>query len=400
VSPRPVKAAEAEAKVEPETVDPEPTTVDPAPATPDPEPATVDPQPEPGAELALIQNLPVIPARQELSDLAAMAVTLSAAGIVPGPLRGKPNDVFLVLLTGRDLGVPPTTALRMFHVIDGQITLAPKVKLAMVNLQGADRGWKVWPDPANPPAMKRGTATWYATRADRGGETYSSSVSWEDAEKVKITSTKRLVDKDNWQNYPGRMLSWRALGYLLDDAFPEIGTGLYSPDEVGAITDDEGNPLDVVDVEPLAQGMSGGPRRDPDRPVTEDVRSDLERRIKRLPEPAHPLLFGFWKNQHLPKLAELRQSQLSKGEAVVRSFESRATKGEWGQWSPAETPQQPTEAVVEGSASAEAPAGEAGPTPPPASPGCPHLADHLLVDESTGVVTCQSCGEVFEDEPF
>lgn len=57
------------------------------------------------------------------------------------------------------------------------------------------------------------------------------------------------------------MLSWRALGYLLDEAVPEVGTGLYSPDELGAVTDEEGSP--VIDVTEVGQvdGMPEPERR-------------------------------------------------------------------------------------------------------------------------------------------
>jgi len=102
-----------------------------------------EPAPEESVALVPITD-DLFPERLEMNDLASMAVTLAFADLVPKPLRGKPNDVFMVLLTARDLGVRVTTALREFHVIDGKLTLSPKVRLAMVNEQGAGKGWKVW----------------------------------------------------------------------------------------------------------------------------------------------------------------------------------------------------------------------------------------------------------------
>lgn len=312
---------------EPEAIDeaePRPEIVEqPVPAAPEPDllPAVV----ERARHLIPGSDLPIIPGGGELRDLAAMAVTLAGAEAVPRALHGKPNDVFQVLLTARDLGVAVTTAMREFHVIDGRVTLSPKVKLAMVNERGVRDGWAVWPDPGN----DKVAATWHATRRDRPGVAFSSTFTYEDAQNVG-----NLVNKDNWKRYPQRMLSWRALGYLLDDVFPEVATGIYSPDELGGMTDEEGRVIDVASADSLP-GMTG-PKPPPlDAATTlasEEVRFEIACRIAALPEESREALRERWKmNQTLTgkSVQHLPVTAAKAAQSILNGIETEAKRGGW-----------------------------------------------------------------------
>lgn len=239
---------------------------------------------------------PLVPVADEIAMLGQMSVTLCAADSVPKALKGKPNDVFLILLTARDLGVDLTTAIREFHVVEGKVTLSPKVKLAMVRRQGLGR---VWPDPHNSDEE----ATWYAVRYDYGeDQVFAFTFTMADAKRAKLTDKG---EKSAWSTYPQRMLSWRALGYLLDDVFSEVGAGLYSPDEMGAVVDDDGRAvLDVTEVDPIrgTEGPRNRPRnRAADRQRDPELISDADRErlgglidhVRELPE-AKDALVAAW----------------------------------------------------------------------------------------------------------
>lgn len=284
-------------------------------------------------------DLTLVPAWKEMQGMAAMAVTLAGANALPAALRGHPNDVFMVLLTARDNGVALTTALREFHVIDGKVTLSPKVKLAMLNERSKREGWAAWPDPANDDQG----ATWHATREDRPGIKFSFSFDKKDA------ATAGLANKDNWKKYPRQMMQWRALSMLLDAVFPEVATGIYDPDSVGAMTDEAGEPvIDVKAIEPF-RGMKGAPNGQADAakegwaPADDDVKAGIKRRIDLLPAAAHPLLRAMWAGKKpdgtLIEGAEplrtwhmLTVGEIKRATAMVASFEARAKKGEWGEW--------------------------------------------------------------------
>lgn len=297
-----------------------------------------------GARIIPGVGLAIVPAQEEMRGMAAMAVTLAGANALPAALRGRPNDVFLILLTARDLNVALTTAIREFHIIDGKVTLSPKAKLAMVNERGAREGWAIWPDPANNGNRER--ATWYATRADRPGVTYASTFTIEDAKGANLTGK----DKSAWKTYPQRMLSWRALGYLLDDAFPEVGTGLYSPDEMGAITDEEGSVIDVDAIDPL-DGMND-PRRGrnapagPPEPATDEDKAELRRRVTALPEggqdAVRDAVLATREREGVEPLVSIDKliaRQLPRWRAIVDAVERRAKGGEWGEWTPPADPE-------------------------------------------------------------
>lgn len=265
------------------------------------EPRDGEAAPAPTTDLAVPDQPPVtgeldtVPAGHELRALAQMATTFAGADLVPKPLRGKPADCLLVLMTARDLGLSVTTAFRELHPIDGRVTASPKVKLAIIRQRRLGR---VWPDPAN------GTqgATWYATRADDPETVYSSTFTMDDARAAA------LHGKDNWRHYPARMLSWRALGYLIDDAFSEVGTGLYSADELGAVTDVDGRVvIDVTEVGPV-DGMPA-PEPTPEQRreqrqaqadaewITPDDAWHLQARINALPDEHRDTLRDRWKAQ-------------------------------------------------------------------------------------------------------
>lgn len=389
----------------------EPTTPEPA-DQPAPDPAPIDP--EPSTAIAVPEpirpdDLPLMPGHQEARDLASLAVTLAAADCLPAALRRKPNDVFMVLLTGRDLGLRPSVAIRSLHVIEGQVTVPPKVKLALVRERGLGR---VWPDKDNGPCG----ATWYAVRADQPDNLFASRVTIDDANSISSTDRQgkvhRLVDKDNWKNYPARMLSWRALGYVLDDAFSEVGTGLYSPDEIGALTDEDGEPVMVGDVEVLP-GMRGGrdARQAVDDPALTDAEiAAYETRIRALPGGAILVLKAKWMEKQIPHVSRLRRSDMILVGALLNWAEGKARAGEWGEWTPdggggpdvgtstAETPGGPDPGD---GGPGPAVAGEYDGTlgevqnvaPPATDPGmCLHPPASL--DEADGRTFCAACGEV------
>jgi hypothetical protein len=271
------------------------TTWGPLPQPPGPVPADN----LPAVPVApLLGDVPTVPAVGELQTLAQLARTFAMADLVPSALRDKPADCLLVLMTARDLGLSCTVAFREMHVIEGKVTCSPKLRKAIVAQRGLGR---VWPAPVNDAE----SATWYAIRADMPDVTWTSTFTMDDARIVPAKergSNITLDRKSNWKAYPKRMLSWRALGYLLDDAFSEVGTGLYSPDEMGAITDEDGQPvLDVTGVEALDGMANHQQQRQAQRaeaaatPADPEALWALQERMNALPPAVRSQLRDAWK---------------------------------------------------------------------------------------------------------
>lgn len=378
-------------------------------------------------------DLPVVPADREIATIAQMAVTIAAAKTAPKALQGCPNDVFMVLLTARDLGVGLTTAIREFHVIDGKVTLSPKVKLAMVKQHGHGRVYphqpprqvtdevtgetrtRLCPCGESGPANGPESATWHAERHDEPGILHSSTFTMEMAARVPAReggATITLAQKSTWKAYPQRMLSWRAAGYLLDDVFPEVGTGLYSPDELGAVTDEDGSPIiDVVGSADPIQGTKApaGHKQPPPPPASPEALAELKARIDALavlPD-ARNAVIALWtrvdgSGTNLPQLGDLLERQLVKARGIVASVEARARKGEFGDW------EQPATDTAQDHAEAPSEAPEATDAPEPVpeavdgdpeAPESVRLAElrrpELIVElEAAGLSTSGTVGEL------
>jgi hypothetical protein len=309
-------------------------------------------------EVAVVEprtSTDIMPSRDELVGLMQMAVALSNAGIVPAALRREPANVFLVLLTARDLGVKLTTAVREFHVIEGRVTVSPKAKLAMARQQHVAR---IWPDPNN----NREHATWYGYRYDDPDlNVFTSEFTMDDARGVPVpkwtgpSGNRKKVDgtlaeKDNWVAYPKRMLSWRALGYLLDDLCPEVGTGLYSPDEIGAVTDSDGEPITLDTVE-MPEGFEHPVAADEEedtgpKPTPPDRIASLQARIDGLPVRARGGLLDEWKRLGIPPLKKMTTHQDGLAAALISGYESRARSGQFADPAPVVVDHEPIQPEV------------------------------------------------------
>lgn len=287
------------------------------------------------AEAAMSQEN--IPGREEFLALAMMARVLSMSSIVPRDLRGRPADVFVILLTGRDLGIPMTTALRKIYVIDGQPSIAPQLLNARIRQLGLGQ---IVPGP-------RDANRAVAIAVGPGGRVDPRCrISWPShhdgchcAEILGDTEftmaearTAGLATKANWKAYGTRMLWWRCSGYAADDYFPEASLGLYSPDELGAMTDPDGNPIDPNSIalpEGYEQAKKAIHQEEPADPL---LLLDVGLRIRTLPEDLQEEMRTGWRERELPKTRYLTPTKLKVVQPWLKSLEQRAATDEaWDQ---------------------------------------------------------------------
>jgi hypothetical protein len=332
---------------------------------PEPDPSTSGPG-EPVAAVAIpadattVVDVPQIPGQDEFLSLAMQAKMYAASSLVPSALRNKPADVLLVLMTGRDLGITPTAALRKCYVVDGSVTVAPALKAAIVSMKGLgkvrppgrfmpgvhDAEGRPIPDPDFPNTRERATAI---ALDPSGMEIARYTMTRDDVDDITINSSgDKLVGKDNWRNYPGRMLYHRVQGYLIDDIWPEATFGMYDPDSLGAITDESGEliELDSVEVPPgfVRERRSGGGsnRPNPDAPLTADEADALRNRASALPEGGKEALRAMARAQNVPLVfSDMTNGRARKVTGFLDNIEGRAARGEWGDWSPPEPAADP-----------------------------------------------------------
>ena len=154
---------------------------------------------------------------RSMDEMQSLAKLLALSALLPAALRGKPEDVFVTIAAGMELGLPPMVALRSIHVVQGKPVLSADLMVALAERHPECESF----------ACVESTdkiATYSAKR--RGHPAVRRSFTWADAERA------RLIGKDNWKHYPHAMLRARCKADLARDVFADSLVGCYDPDEI------------------------------------------------------------------------------------------------------------------------------------------------------------------------
>lgn len=193
-----------------------------------------------------------------VADAWKMAKMLAQSGLVPTALRDKPSDVLVVLMTGRELGLPPMTSLRSLHVIEGRVQMAAEMMVARC---------KARPDICRYFQMIESTLDHAVYETLRAGAPKPTRYEY----TIRDAMAAQLLGKSNWKSSPRAMLRARASSGLARIEYPDLVAGLIIEDEIeevqmtsermagamaGTVEDtlarriQEGEAVDVVDVGP------------------------------------------------------------------------------------------------------------------------------------------------------
>lgn len=194
------------------------------------------------------------PSTDEMQVYMQQADLLSRSGIVPTKFRGKPADVLVAALQGRELGWGVTTAMTYIDVIQGVPTISAAGRVALIRA----RGHSITGEANNERAKVTGT------RADNGD---SITVEF----TIEEARQKGLAGKDNWKKHTADMLWARAVSRLSRRLFEDCMAGCtYDPTEI----DEDAEPpsATVTEINPeLAASVARHPSSLGDRDVRERV---------------------------------------------------------------------------------------------------------------------------------
>lgn len=205
---------------------------------------TVDPEEETLTEASLGEVITKIeteritdPAFVKYEVAKRIAHTLSQSGLVPDAYRGRPNDCFVAINMGAELGLEPFQAIQSIAVIDGKPCLYGDGLIGVVRASPKC----LWIEETISDDGKTATC-----RTQRKGDPnpIEATYSWSDAMQAGIES------KFNWKKHPKRMLQMRARAYCLRDAYPDLLKGLGVVEEMDAHED---TPPPVVEFDLPAQ---------------------------------------------------------------------------------------------------------------------------------------------------
>lgn len=195
-------------------------------------------------------------------EFNSIAKTFAESGLFTD-VKGQ-AQCFVKIMAGAEMGIPPFTAMNSFHIISGKTTMTANAIAARVkNSKRYDY------------RIVEKTNTRCAIDFFENGEKVHTEV-W-DVQRARAAGTK------NMDKYPDAMLFARALTAGARAVCPDVVGQYYTPEEMGAQIDDDGNYVEstarVVD-KPQPQVEGDATQADADllaelRPIYAEVKAQV-----------------------------------------------------------------------------------------------------------------------------
>lgn len=159
----------------------------------------------------------------EFAVMKETATMLVKTGFLPQSIK-TPEQAIAIILTGRELGIGTMAALNTINVIQGKPTVSPQLMLALIERSGQLEDIKI----------TNGEKGVICDMKRKGRSAHREIFGINEAKAMK------LDEKDNYKKQPLTMYRWRAVAACARVVFPDVILGLYTPDEMGAEVDTEG----------------------------------------------------------------------------------------------------------------------------------------------------------------
>lgn len=146
-----------------------------------------------------------------------VAVTLSKSGVIPNAYKGKPEDIFVAMAMGYQLGFPVEQSLQDIAVVNGRPCLWGDGLLSLALNHPECQSIK-----ESPIFDDKGNVIGYqCTVIRKGHEPHTKQFTLQDAHIAGLLSRGTV-----WKSYPERMLQMRARSFALRDKFADALRGL------------------------------------------------------------------------------------------------------------------------------------------------------------------------------
>lgn len=147
------------------------------------------------------------------SDMLEMGDQLVSTGFLPAHLRNG-AQVAAVILTGRELGMPPMRAIRSLSLVKGKVVESADSQLARFKAQGGRAAFSQLTEEGAVLALRH-----------PNGDEHVESFTMADAKAAGLASN------DNYKKFPKAMLRSRVITAGLKSLGWEGSVGAYDPDE-------------------------------------------------------------------------------------------------------------------------------------------------------------------------
>lgn len=160
-------------------------------------------------------------APQNMNEVWRFAENIAKTDFVPRDLRNNPGAILAAIQYGGEIGLAPMQALQSVMVVNGRPSLwGDAIEALILNHPELKEFKKTYDE-------KTRTATCRIVREHANGlrREIEESFSWADAVTAKLT------EKDLYKLYPKRMLSARARGFAVREAFSDVLKGIITREE-------------------------------------------------------------------------------------------------------------------------------------------------------------------------
>lgn len=194
------------------------------------------------------QTFSLVPS--SFDEALKISATLAKSELVPKDFRNKPENVFVAIAWGQEIGLQPLQSLQNIAVINGRPAIWGDAALAVVMAH---------PDFIDIiEEAKDGTAFCTVKRKNRSPVVRAFTQA--DAQKAGL-----IGKQGPWTQYPDRMKQMRARGFALRDAFPDAMKGIRLAEEVQDIEEHDITPAasSIVMPRERQETAAADPQSDP-----------------------------------------------------------------------------------------------------------------------------------------
>lgn len=160
-----------------------------------------------------------------------VAITLSKSNVIPNIYKGKPEDIFVAMAMGYQLGFPVEQSLQDIAVINGRPCLWGDGLLSLCLNHSQCKSIN-----ENPIYQNDIIIGYECIVVRQGHEPHAQSFTLKDAERAGLLKRSQV-----WQSYPTRMLQMRARALALRDKFADALRGL----RIAEIEDEDSKIIDA-----------------------------------------------------------------------------------------------------------------------------------------------------------
>lgn len=179
-----------------------------------------------------------------------------------GSKVATPEQAFVIMATGKELGLTAMQSLRSIHVIEGKPCCSADLLLALCKRES--RICKYF-------RLVKSDEKIATYETHREGESRPTTLSFTIAEAQQA----KLTGKDNWQKYPAAMLRARCIAALARAVYPDLVLGIYETDEMesrnGSTRKIRTEPVDFAANEGAAATVANGSAHGPTPPVGDNA---------------------------------------------------------------------------------------------------------------------------------